>query len=130
LPSAMRKRGSCVHPVKTYLAILFFASSCLVVLAQLNPAQPAPAIPQLDHFDITEVDSSLDPCVDFYQYTCKKWVAKNPIPPDQANWWLGAKLMIWNQTVVREILEKASSDDPKRGQAEQKNWRLLRVLPE
>jgi putative endopeptidase len=59
-------------------------------------------------------------CVDFYQYTCNKWIAKNPIPPDQANWWLGSKLMIWNQTVVRDILEKSASDDPKRGPAEQK----------
>jgi putative endopeptidase len=111
-----------VHAAKTYAMLLVLVSSCLAVLAQANPAQPAPpaAIPQLDHFDVTQVDGSLDPCVDFYQYTCKKWIAKNPIPPDQANWWLGAKLMIWNQAVVREILEKASRDDPRRGPAEQK----------
>jgi putative endopeptidase len=114
-----------VHTAKTYAAVLVL--SCLTVLAQLapaqsQPAQPAPqaAIPQLDHFDVTQVDNSLDPCVDFYQYTCKKWIAKNPIPPDQANWWLGSKLMIWNQTVVRDILEKTASDDLRRGPAEQK----------
>jgi putative endopeptidase len=121
-----------VHTAKTYAAVLVLVSACLTVLAQSTlaqstltqskPGQPAPqaAIPQLDHFDVTQVDSSLDPCVDFYQYTCKKWIAKNPIPPDQANWWLGSKLMIWNQTVVRDILEKAANDDPKRGPSEQK----------
>jgi len=114
-----------VHTAKTYFAVLVLG--CLTaltqpILAQLKPEQPAPqaAIPQLDHFDVAQVDSSLDPCVDFYQYTCKKWIAKNPIPPDQANWWLGSKLIIWNQTVVRDILEKAAKDDPKRGPAEQK----------
>jgi putative endopeptidase len=113
-----KKRSSCVHTVKTYAVVLFLFSACLTMLAQ----QPAPQAPilQLDHFDVTQVDSSLDPCVDFYQYTCKKWIAKNPIPPDQANWWLGSKLMIWNQTVVRDILEKAANDDPRRGPAEQK----------
>jgi putative endopeptidase len=123
----MKKRSSCLHTAKTYAAVLVLVSGCLIVLArpmlaQSKPVQPAAqaAAPQLDHFDITQVDNSLDPCVDFYQYTCKKWIAKNPIPPDQANWWLGSKLMIWNQTVVREILEKASNDDPKRGPAEQK----------
>lgn len=116
-----------MQTAKTYTVILVLVSSCFTVLAQSmfaqsKPAQPAPsaAIPQLDHFDVAQVDSNLDPCVDFYQYTCKKWIAKNPIPSDQANCWLGSKLMIWNQAVVREILEKASNDDPGRGPAEQK----------
>jgi putative endopeptidase len=114
-----------MHPAKTYLFVLFVVlsliSGWLTAFAQSNPAGPGGTVtPQLDHFDVTQADRSLDPCVDFYQYTCNKWIAKNPIPPDQANWWLGAKLMIWNQTVVRDILEKASADDPKRSPSEQK----------
>jgi putative endopeptidase len=119
------KRSTCVHPAKTCFFVLAvvlpLVSGCLTALAQSNPAAPAGTVtPQLDHFDVTQVEPSLDPCVDFYQYTCQKWIAKNPIPPDQANWWLGAKLMLWNQTVVRDILEKASADDPKRNPSEQK----------
>jgi putative endopeptidase len=119
------KRSTCVHRAKSCFFVLAvvvsLVSGCLTALAQAKPAAPAATVaPQLDHFDVTQVDRILDPCVDFYQYTCKKWIANNPIPPDQANWWLGAKLMIWNQTVVRDILEKASANDPKRSPSEQK----------
>jgi putative endopeptidase len=114
-----------MHPAKTcfflLLVVLPLVSGWLTAFGQSNPAPPVgTVIPQLDHFDATQADRSMDPCVDFYQYTCNKWIAKNPIPPDQANWWLGTKLMIWNQTVVRDILEKASADDPQRSPSEQK----------
>jgi predicted metalloendopeptidase len=78
-----------VHPAKTCFfvlaVVLRLVSGCLTAFARANTAAPAATVtPQLDHFDVTQVDRSLDPCVDFYQYTCKKWIAKNPIPPDQA----------------------------------------------
>jgi endothelin-converting enzyme/putative endopeptidase len=32
------------------------------------------------------MDKSIDPCVDFYHYSCGGWQKKNPIPPDQVSW--------------------------------------------
>ena len=66
------------------------------------------------------MDKSLDPCVDFYQYSCKKWIDNNPIPGDQPTWSHGSKLNLWNQGVLRDVLEKASADDPKRDAVDQK----------
>ena len=36
--------------------------------------------PKLEHFDPNLVDKSLDPCSDFYKYSCSKWLTANPIP--------------------------------------------------
>jgi endothelin-converting enzyme/putative endopeptidase len=93
------------------------ALSGLCLYAQTGPAQ-VPAEP--DHVDFTMVDKQVDPCVDFYQYSCKKWADSNPIPSDQSTWSHGSKLALWNQGVLRDTLEKASANNPQRSAVDQK----------
>src|ERR1700687_3376131 len=76
--------------------------------------------PKLEHFDPNLVDKSLDPCSDFYKYSCSKWLSANPIPADQVFWSTGSGLELWNEGVLRETLEAASKDDPKRSPVQQK----------
>jgi putative endopeptidase len=99
------------------LVLILTGCSLTAAWAQTTSAQAAK---EPDHFDLGSVDSSLDPCVDFYQYSCKKWIDSNPIPADQASWGHGGKLALWNQSVLKDVLEKASSDDPSRSPVEQK----------
>src|SRR5215469_1591565 len=49
-------------------------------------AQQGTKLPPIDHFSLDQIDHNVDPCMNFYQYTCKKWIATNPIPSDQAFW--------------------------------------------
>jgi len=94
-------------------------SFILLIFASLALCQST-APTNLSHFDVAAVDNSVDPCVDFYQYSCNKWLAANPIPPDRAAWGHGSELTQHNQQVLREVLEQASAGGTNRSSVEQK----------
>ena len=76
--------------------------------------------PRLEHFDPAMIDRDLNPCSDFFQYSCSKWLKANPIPSDQPGWGTFNSLALWNIAAVRETLEQAASASAKRTSVEQK----------
>ena len=95
---------------KSTLAIFAALSAFGLGLPAQQPAQhPLDAMPYSPSLDVTDLDRSADPCVDFYKFTCGGWQKNNPIPADQASWSVYAKLANDNQQFLWGIL----TDDAK-----------------
>jgi putative endopeptidase len=95
--------------MKSVLAPLF-ASLLLVssAISAQQQAQPLQAMPYSPSLDLTSLDRSVDPCTDFYRFSCGGWMKSNPIPADQPRWDVYAKLGNDNQQFLWGILEQSS----------------------
>jgi len=96
--------------LKSSFVLCAALTASTVALPAQKPAQhPLEAMPYSPSLDTSSLDRSVDPCVDFYKFTCGGWEKNNPIPADQAAWSVYAKLANDNQQFLWGIL----ADDAK-----------------
>ena len=87
--------------------------------AQAAP-QPLTAMPYSPSLDLTSLDRSTNPCVDFYKFSCGGWIKNNPIPADQASWSVYGKLANDNQQFLWGILTEDAKPSASRSAVQQK----------
>jgi putative endopeptidase len=88
---------------------------CLLLFAAgVSLAQQEPGV------DVKYLDRSVDPCVDFYKFSCGGWIKANPLPPDQSRYGRFDALQDRNRLILNNVLEAASADKPSRSAIEQK----------
>lgn len=66
------------------------------------------------------IDSTVKPGEDFFDYANGGWIKKNPIPADQSSWSIGHLVIEENLKRLKEISEKAAKSDAAKGSNDQK----------
>jgi endothelin-converting enzyme/putative endopeptidase len=108
-----------VFPRPCYLALVLALASVPGLSQNASPAAQ-PAAPELRVFDPSLIDNSVDPCENFYRFSCNGWFKRNPLPPDQTSYGRFTELHELNRLQLKQILEQAAVPGAARTANEQK----------
>ena len=78
------------------------------IVAAMTPAMAQQDVKKF--IDAENMDLSVKPGDDFYQYASGNWIKNNPVPAKETRWGSFNQLRDFNINAVRDVLEKAVAD--------------------
>ncbi len=96
-------------PCRTLIALVVTAA--IPAICQIVPAPTPTKSPELRVFDGSLVDKTVDPCENFYRYSCNGWFKRNPLPADETSYGRFTELAELNRLHLKQILEQTALAD-------------------
>jgi putative endopeptidase len=94
--------------------LLAITTLSFIVSCNNKPAEPRPDILAVN------MDSTIKPGEDFFEYANGGWLKKNPIPGEQSSWGIANLVIEENLKRLKEISEKAAKSGAAKGSNDQK----------
>lgn len=66
-------------------------------------------------FDLSQIDSTINPCEDFEQFAVGNWLKNNPVPESESRWGSFNIVHDANEIKLKEIVEEAAKAKAKKG---------------
>jgi putative endopeptidase len=106
--------------VRTLLLMTLVTMALLAVACAPRAARAATPLPAAQDPLVQNMDPAGKPGVDFFEYSCGKWIKEHPIPPAERGW--GIANLVYEDTYRQRlgICESAARSRAARGTSEQK----------
>ncbi len=101
---------------------ILFALASVVGIISCNSNDKTTSSSSTTKADIlaANLDSTVSPGADFFDYANGGWIKSNPIPGEQSSWGIGNLVIEENLKRLREISEKAAASNAAKGSNDQK----------